>query len=724
MAIKLAHISDLHYGSRDVDAADGVLGVLKAERPNYLVVTGDLANNPWSLPPARGWVEELVKTCSLDAANVLVVAGNHDYRIVGNFGFKPVGSWFFRRSFAKWWYGNGFYFPPAFPKLAFLVIDSNPICLGFARGRFGYFQSWQLKRQLKRLSKEERERLRAATVIAVLHHHPLPVPHGGSNFFLVLRNLQNLLKFLAENEADIVLHGHKHQATYSALSIATSAGTHRRLHVLGAGTCMKIDDHDPRGYNLNLITLEESGLRYVRQFFAQPKAPFEEAPRGQFVVEALDDAYDQWQKRKGFTISKLHWDLIADYEGDRRNEFEYAGVVAAPGQTVEQVQLPSFTLDTGHFSEPALVDGAPAVQLEVTPHDHEREVELKVRFTRNPTAKKPVGFRIRSWDYNAFSLDREDFRRKFPARVAAAPGTFEEWEEKEIREPVRHFSWTLTFPGAFEFPYAPRFEVFDESGATRHEWLTEILQGCFHYAEGTKTAFLKIDKPPAGYRYRLTWPVPERDASHGPVNPVHKAAADALITGLLAARDRARAGSSDREVLASLAAFNILLNQFLRERLNAPSLPDRDFDVNFMVLDARRREAPPVLRFVATVGPMSGNRQYWDFWLEIGDGNAGRAYRKNIIRYYHRDRAAGDPKKYTYVKVPGMDRHSILFSIPLRHPKSPDLICCILNVGAFNDEDGSFLASLNDDQGNAWLVRAGHEFLLTQLASLLSISME
>jgi hypothetical protein len=104
------------------------------------------------------------------------------------------------------------------PPLTLILIDSNPFVRGFARGRFGYSAARRLRTQLKALSQEKFEALRQSTTIAVLHHHPIPVPHEGSDFFLVLQNAETLIQLIAEMDINIVLHGHKHRATFSSLS--------------------------------------------------------------------------------------------------------------------------------------------------------------------------------------------------------------------------------------------------------------------------------------------------------------------------------------------------------------------------------------------------------------------------------------------------------------------------------------------------------------------------
>ncbi len=719
MTVKIAHISDLHYESRDATAASELIDALKQEQPDYLIVTGDFANNPWKLTDPQVYVSDLCTQCGLDKSKTFAVAGNHDYRILGNFGFKPFGQWIFRKTF-KGWLGAGFVPLQSSPPITLVLIDSNPTLLGFARGRFGYLQARRLRGALKRLPKAELDSIRDSTIIAVLHHHPLPVPYQGGDFFLVLRNSQTMVLWLAEIGADVVLHGHKHRATYSGLSIGTSTGPNRIIQVLGAGTCMKSDDHDPRGSNFNVITIEDCGLRYVRQFFAQPGEPFRELPIPKFVTEAFDDAYERACGRLEYRVHKLHWDLLTDYEGDRLNDFLYSGVVANTGKAGNEFPLPCYTLDTGHTSEPSLKEGAPRASLTFKLTDRRKVEELKVNFDPGATDVDPVSFRTQSYDYNAVSLDESEFKRKFPAR--SATGKIEEFEEKEISVPVHHFSWTLTFPSDFKFRYAPRFEVFDLSGRQRHGWLTKVLEPCFQFSESTNTAFLAVRRPPVGYLYRITWPSPERSAAATNVTVGQRIQVDELRQRLLVSNE----GSQQQRVLATrlstlLLALNALLNQYLSK--NVGTEIERVFDISLMALDDGGLGQPPSLKLVAGLPCFMESVEFRNLSLEIGDGNAGRAYRKNIVRYYDRSEAKGNPKNHTYVEISASYHHRLLFSVPLRHPGNPSLICCILNVGAFGEADASALSVLKQDTGNAWLIAAGHEFLLTKLGQECNVNL-
>jgi 3',5'-cyclic AMP phosphodiesterase CpdA len=77
--VVVAHLSDLHLGAHDPDAADSVAADVAAARPDLTVVTGDLTMRarPGEFRQARELLDRL-------PGPVLAVLGNHDV---------PLGSW-------------------------------------------------------------------------------------------------------------------------------------------------------------------------------------------------------------------------------------------------------------------------------------------------------------------------------------------------------------------------------------------------------------------------------------------------------------------------------------------------------------------------------------------------------------------------------------------------------------------------------------------------------
>ena len=71
--VRLAHLSDIHFGCEDAAACDAAIEAVTAFAPDLVVVTGDLTRNglPSEFAAARAWLERL-------PAPRLVTPGNHD----------------------------------------------------------------------------------------------------------------------------------------------------------------------------------------------------------------------------------------------------------------------------------------------------------------------------------------------------------------------------------------------------------------------------------------------------------------------------------------------------------------------------------------------------------------------------------------------------------------------------------------------------------------------
>jgi 3',5'-cyclic AMP phosphodiesterase CpdA len=73
MTIRIAHLSDTHFGGEDVAAIDAAVAAVAAFKPTLTAVTGDLTLNglPREFRAARAWLGRLPKP-------LIVTPGNHD----------------------------------------------------------------------------------------------------------------------------------------------------------------------------------------------------------------------------------------------------------------------------------------------------------------------------------------------------------------------------------------------------------------------------------------------------------------------------------------------------------------------------------------------------------------------------------------------------------------------------------------------------------------------
>jgi 3',5'-cyclic AMP phosphodiesterase CpdA len=71
--VRLAHLSDIHFGCEDVAACEGAVAAIADLAPDLIVITGDLTRNglPAEFRCARAWLDRM-------AGPKLVTPGNHD----------------------------------------------------------------------------------------------------------------------------------------------------------------------------------------------------------------------------------------------------------------------------------------------------------------------------------------------------------------------------------------------------------------------------------------------------------------------------------------------------------------------------------------------------------------------------------------------------------------------------------------------------------------------
>jgi 3',5'-cyclic AMP phosphodiesterase CpdA len=212
------------------DVLATVVADLKGRAPDHIAVTGDLVNLslPGEFEPARAWLQKLG-----DPANVSVVPGNHDAYVRAAAGSAQREWDIYMRGDG----GESFPFVRRRGPLALIGLSTSLPTLPLAAT--GRLHGEQLVRLGELLGKLKRETFRV-----VLIHHP---PVEGANYFRRLTNAAALRAVLQEHGAELVLHGHHHEASLHWLP-----GPQARIPVVGVPSASVAPGHhdDPAGYNL------------------------------------------------------------------------------------------------------------------------------------------------------------------------------------------------------------------------------------------------------------------------------------------------------------------------------------------------------------------------------------------------------------------------------------------------------------------------------------------
>ena len=231
---RLAHLSDLHlpppqgaFGWRDLlskrllsriawrrkhrehrpEILAAVIADLKAQALDHVAITGDLTNyaSPAEFEAARLWLEALGPS-----HDITVSPGNHDALVDAKGGRKGGGG-----AFAAWtpWLGDAG--ETQFPQVRvrdgvaiFNLCSAVPTAPHLATGRLGQAQLERLATLLGDPAYRE------AFKVLLIHHPPV---EGVVAKRKSLEDQDELRAILATHGADLILHGHAHDAMVATL---------------------------------------------------------------------------------------------------------------------------------------------------------------------------------------------------------------------------------------------------------------------------------------------------------------------------------------------------------------------------------------------------------------------------------------------------------------------------------------------------------------------------
>lgn len=223
---RLFHISDLHFGLEDRAALDWFAACVRAERPDAVLITGDLT--------MRARTREFAAACdwigALDVP-VTVEVGNHDLPY-----FNPFARFF-------WPYRR----IRAIAALVEREIDLPGLAIvplkttARAQWRFDWSKGWVTKRALAK-TLAAIDALPGRTTCLVTAHHPLV--EAGTRGRALTRGGEQALAALAARSVAAVLTGHVHDAF--DLVRDTAAGP---IRMVGAGTLSQRIRSSPPGFN-------------------------------------------------------------------------------------------------------------------------------------------------------------------------------------------------------------------------------------------------------------------------------------------------------------------------------------------------------------------------------------------------------------------------------------------------------------------------------------------
>jgi 3',5'-cyclic AMP phosphodiesterase CpdA len=236
--IRLAHLSDIHFGGENVAAVTGAAEMLRAEPFDLVVVSGDLTRfgEPAEFEAAKAWLDTLPE-------HRLVTPGNHDAPYLAPFErvFAP-----FRR-FEKWigdapaqtWFGNGF------------AVRGLNTARG-AQPRLNWSKGQISERQAREACAWFKEAAPDCVRIVTVHH-PLIEMLGGPMTAKVWGG-EAAAAIFAEAKVDLVLSGHIHAPFTWPYPMGDG-----KTYAVGAGTLSIRERGVPPSFNV--VEVEERCFR-------------------------------------------------------------------------------------------------------------------------------------------------------------------------------------------------------------------------------------------------------------------------------------------------------------------------------------------------------------------------------------------------------------------------------------------------------------------------------
>lgn len=231
--LRVAHLSDPHFGTTRRDVVDGLLHVLKEIGPALVILTGDITQRARAnqFQAAKDFIDQL------EPATVIAVPGNHDIPLENIYGriFHPYKG-----------YKN------IFKQKLEQTIVLEDLCLtclnSTSRWRHiqGDFQNAYLEQQFQKDYSDCKVRI-------VAFHHPMDCSKEIDEKNL-LKGRDDAIAFFDRHHVDMIVSGHIHDP-YVSLSRDRYPHIQRKMILSVAGTCLSSRTRAGAPNSFNMIEI-------------------------------------------------------------------------------------------------------------------------------------------------------------------------------------------------------------------------------------------------------------------------------------------------------------------------------------------------------------------------------------------------------------------------------------------------------------------------------------
>ncbi len=257
--LRIAHISDSHFGTIYPGVSEALLKALKELNPDLVVFTGDITQRARisQFRSAKKFVDQL------HPLPVLVVPGNHDVPLFN----LPARLFWPLRNYKKVFKG------PMEEKF----LGKNVGVLAF-NSTFRFYQI-QGRLNLKETEEKLSQLRNQCQVLIVAFHHPLDCAKSVDEKNL-LKNRDAVISLFDKYKVDLVMNGHIHDP-FAELSIDRYPSIARPMILSLAGTCTswRIRKNSPNSFNLIEVESTDKGRIEICRYDKNPENVFFEKKR-------------------------------------------------------------------------------------------------------------------------------------------------------------------------------------------------------------------------------------------------------------------------------------------------------------------------------------------------------------------------------------------------------------------------------------------------------------
>ena len=261
--LRLAHLSDLHFGAADPEALEALKEAVAKTDPDLAIVTGDVTQSG-----RRREFAEASKYFKAFKAPLFILPGNHDAPVY-SLPLRFVDPWKrFREAFGTQ------------TDAAIHLEGATIVGLNSAR-RASPSLDWslgQISSAQLRLTEEEFARAPEGAARIVALHHPV-IPGPGRAGAAVVGSAETALEAFARDKVDLILTGHVHVADadahehYGRSMIIARAGTASSTRVRGEAPSFNLIELSEGRADIDTLSLGADGYQSTarRRFVPAPE---------------------------------------------------------------------------------------------------------------------------------------------------------------------------------------------------------------------------------------------------------------------------------------------------------------------------------------------------------------------------------------------------------------------------------------------------------------------